>query len=148
MGRRVAESDDEIRACYPVMRQLRPHFTLDAFLERVRFQQERGYCLVFLEVDGAPVAVAGYKIRETLIDGRFLHVDDLVTSDVDRSQGHGSELLRWLGQRAEELSCLSLQLDSGVQRKDAHRFYEREGLTCTAYHYDFPIRGPASLDAP
>ena len=58
MGIRVAESDDEIRACYPVMRQLRPHFTLDAFLERVRFQQERGYCLVFLEVDGAPVAVA------------------------------------------------------------------------------------------
>ena len=132
---RVAETDDEIRVCYPVMRQLRPSFTLESFLERVGFQRGMGYYLAYLEVDDAAVAVAGYQIRETLVDGRFLHVDDLVTLDTERSRGHGGVLLRWLVGRAEELSCESLQLDSGVWRGDAHRFYEREGLERIAYHY-------------
>jgi len=93
---RVAETDDEIRVCYPVMRQLRPSFTLESFLERVGFQRRMGYHLVYLEVDDDAVAVAGYQIRETLVDGRFLHVDDLVTLDTRRSRGHGAVLLRWL----------------------------------------------------
>jgi GNAT superfamily N-acetyltransferase len=137
---RVAETDDEIRVCYPVMRQLRPSFTLESFLERVGFQRGMGYRLVYLEVDDAAVAVAGYQIRETLVDGRFLHVDDLNTLDTERSRGYGAALLRWLVGRATELSCESLQLDSGVWRGDAHRFYEREGLERIAYHYAVNMR--------
>jgi GNAT superfamily N-acetyltransferase len=140
MGVRFAETDEEIRACYPVMRQLRPSFTLESFIERISFQRRIGYQLVYLEVDGAVVAVAGYQIRETLIDGRFLHVDDLVTLDTERSHGRGAALLRWLVERAEDLSCESLQLDSGVWRGDAHRFYEREGLERIAYHYAVNMR--------
>jgi GNAT superfamily N-acetyltransferase len=98
-----------------------------------------GYCLVYLESEREAVAVAGFQIRETLVDGRFLHVDDLVTLEAERSRGYGAELLLWLARRAKELSCASLQLDSGVQRKDAHRFYEREGLTHTAYHFALPL---------
>ena len=139
MSIRVAETDQEIGECYPVMRQLRPHLTPESFLERVRFQERLGYCLVYLKTDGGPVAVAGFQIRETLVDGRFLHVDDLVTLDAERSQGHGAELIRWLARRSRELSCTGLQLDSGVQRKDAHRFYEREGLNVTACHFELPV---------
>jgi GNAT superfamily N-acetyltransferase len=141
---RMAETDDEIRRCYPVMRQLRPSFTLESFLERVGFQRGMGYHLVYLEVDGAAVAVAGYQIRETLVDGRFLHVDDLVTLDTERSRGHGAALLRWLVGHAEELACESLQLDTGVWREDAHRFYEREGLERFAYHYAVTMRPPST----
>ena len=144
----LAESNDQIRACYPVMRQLRPQFTAEAFLARVRFQQEHGYHLVCLESSGLPVAVAGYQVRETLIDGRFLHVDDLVALDSERSRGHGAQLLAWLAQRAEELGCASLQLDSGVQRGDAHRFYDREGLARTAVHFELTVRRTNAGDAP
>jgi len=135
-----AQTDDEIKTCYSVMRQLRPHYTVAAFVARVRFQQGLGYHLVCLEGPDGPLAVAGYQIRETLIDGRFLHVDDLVTDDGRRSRGHGGELLAWLIERARDLECDSLQLDSGVHREDAHRFYEREGLTRTAYHFSQQTR--------
>jgi hypothetical protein len=30
-----------------------------------------------------------------------------------------------------------------VQRKDAHRFYEREGLKVCAYHFEIPVGKPA-----
>lgn len=140
---RLASSDQEIAACFPVMRQLRPHLTADAFLSRVRSQARAGYRLARLEVDGRPVAVAGFRIVETLVSGRILNVDDLVTLDGERSKGHGAALLRWLLRRAEAESCERLELDSGVHRKDAHRFYEREGLRVRAYHFEIPVGRPA-----
>lgn len=139
-----ADSDEGIRVCYPVMHELRPMYSLEEFLERVRMQRKLGYHLVCLEVSGKPVAVAGYQIRETLVDGRFLHVDDLVALEVERSRGFGAKLLDWLIECAKELDCDSVQLDSAVRRGDAHRFYEREGLSRIAFHFSITTyEGPA-----
>lgn len=139
MGIRLASSDQEIAACFPVMHQLRPHLTPDAFLARVRSQEQAGYRLAYLEVDGRPVAVAGFRISESLASGRFLNVDDLVTLDAERSKGHGAQLLQWLLEYARTDGCQGLELDSGVQRKDAHRFYEREGLKIRSYHFEVGV---------
>jgi GNAT superfamily N-acetyltransferase len=143
MSIRLANSDQEIAACFPVMHQLRPHLTLDGFLVRVRSQQAVGYRLAYIEADGCPVAVAGFRILETLVSGRFLNVDDLVTRDTERSKGHGAQLLRWLIGQARAEGCQGLELDSGVQRRDAHRFYEREGLKVCAYHFEISVANPA-----
>ncbi len=139
MSIRLAETDGEIAACFPVMQQLRLHLNAETFVARVRSQERAGYRLAWVEAEGRPVAVAGFRILEMLATGRFLYVDDLVTLESTRSRGHGATLLRWLLQRAAAEDCVSLQLDSGVQRKDAHRFYEREGLRIVSYHFDRPI---------
>jgi GNAT superfamily N-acetyltransferase len=139
---RLASSDDEIDACFPVMQQLRPHLTRDSFRARVRSQGQAGYRLAYVEADDRPVAVAGFRVLETLVSGRLLNVDDLVTLDTERSRGHGARLLAWLLGRARAEGCQRLELDSGVQRKDAHRFYEREGLRISAYHFEIPIGEP------
>ena len=135
MSIRLAKSDQAIAACFAAMHQLRPHLTPDSFLSRVRSQQEAGYCLAYVESQGHPVAVAGFRILETLGSGRFLNVDDLVTLDSERSKGHGTRLLKWLIGWAEAESCGRLELDSAMQRKDAHRFYEREGMGISAYRF-------------
>jgi hypothetical protein len=44
-------------------------------------------------------------------------------------------LMDWLKQQAKERSCVQLQLDSGVQREQTHRFYFREGLTINCHHF-------------
>ncbi|MGD8690350.1 MAG: GNAT family N-acetyltransferase, partial [Gammaproteobacteria bacterium] len=44
-------------------------------------------------------------------------------------------LLDWLVGYAASNGCDQLHLDSGTQRKDAHRFYEREGLDMTSLHF-------------
>ena len=130
-----AESDEQIRGCYVVMRELRPHLAESEFVDRVRRQQKQGYRLVFLADAGEPVAVAGFRILENLAWGRFLYVDDLVTRADRRSEGHGRALLEWLHDLACREGCQELHLDSGVQRTDAHRFYAREGMDLTSYHY-------------
>lgn len=62
-------------------------------------------------------------------------MDDLITLPAHRSKGFGSRLLAWLREFAAKEGCLQMHLDSGMQRKDAHRFYEREGMAVSGFHF-------------
>ena len=135
MNIQIATSDSEITACYPVMRALRPHIGEEQFLSQFRAQESTGYRLAFVQATEGIVSVAGFRLSENLASGRFLYVDDLVTLPDYRSKGYGSKLLSWLKEYAVKAGCLQLHLDSGIQRKEAHRFYEREGMTLASFHF-------------
>jgi GNAT superfamily N-acetyltransferase len=131
----IAESDAEVLACFPVMRHLRDLESAPQFLSRFREQQRSGYRLAFVRDGGEPRAVAGFRIGENLAWGRHLYVDDLVTLPAARSNGYGAALLTWLAELAQSEGAEELHLDSGIARTDAHRFYEREGLEISSYHF-------------
>lgn len=133
-----AVSHAELVARFPVMVQLRPHLTLEDFCARVQRQQQQGYQLAYVVRQEDPdlvKGVAGFRIMENLVDGRILYVDDLVSAEGDRSQGYGAALLQWLADYAKAHDCVSLQLDSGVRRSLAHRFYFRHGMTISGFHF-------------
>jgi GNAT superfamily N-acetyltransferase len=130
-----AETDEAILACYDVMAQLRLHVGRAEFLPTVRAMQKDGLRLACIREAGRVVAVAGYRISTNLFCGKHLYVDDLVTDEAERSKGHGKELLAWLRQLAVDEDCEVFHLDSGVQRKRAHDFYEREGMELASYHF-------------
>jgi len=102
---RIAETDSEVAACSPVMRELRPHLDPRDFVQRIRRQQKDGYRLVFLEDRIGPVSVAGFRTAESLCWGRFLYVDNLVTSAPHRSKGYGGRLVSWLLEYAAKAGC-------------------------------------------
>ena len=131
----IAKSDSDIQACYPVMAQLRPHVAQGDFVARVRRMEKDGFRLAALREDGAVRAVAGYRVFENLFAGRVLYVDDLVTDQNTRSHGHGKAMLDWLSERARAEKCATLELDSGTQRVDAHRFYLRERMNIICFHF-------------
>lgn len=135
----VAETPEEIAGCFPVMRELRLHVELAAFVPQVQRQQRDGYRLAFVEVDGVVEACAGFRILENLALGRFLYVDDLVTAENARSRGHGARLMDWLIDQARAAGCAQLHLDSGVQRFAAHRFYLRERMEITSHHFGLKL---------
>ena len=138
---RLADSDEDLLACFPVMHQLRPQLVREQFVERVRLQQEQGYRMAMVE-DGAGVrAVAGFRIVENLAWGRHMYVDDLVTDEFSRSAGHGQALFTWLTDYARQHGCGELHLDSGVQRFDAHRFYLRNRMLISSHHFSLRIAG-------
>lgn len=138
---RTAMTDDDVRRCFPVMAQLRPHLNADGFVPRVRSMQQEGFELAFLEEDGEVRAVAGFRCHDLLFSGRTLYVDDLVTDGRQRSRGHGAALLGWLEEEARARGCATLTLDSGVQRTEAHRFYFRQRMSIVGYHFSLPLAG-------
>jgi GNAT superfamily N-acetyltransferase len=125
----------------PVLRELRPHLD-EASLEAV-YQEGHPQGLRFLAAyDGDRcVGVAGWRILALTFAGRKLYVDDLVTTGDGRSKGVGHALLAELETRARARNCTVLDLDSGVQRHDAHRFYFRERMHISSHHFTKALGG-------
>jgi len=137
----------ETHLAYQAMLELRPNIETETeFVARVNdVQRAAGYRLVASFDDGDDVAagVAGFRFGDMLAWGHYLYVDDLVTREGSRRAGHATRLLDWLGAEAERNSCDSLQLDSGVNRHDAHRLYLSWGYTITGHHFGRVLREPA-----
>lgn len=131
----LAESDEQILNCFSTMSQLRPHLQRNEFVDRIRQQMNSGYKLAFVETENRVVAVAGFRLSECLAKGKFFYVDDLVVEEVVRSKSYGQQLFQWLIEYAQQHDCQQLELDSGVQRFDAHRFYFRQRMSISGYHF-------------
>jgi GNAT superfamily N-acetyltransferase len=115
----------EFRAAYPVMNELRTHLMdVDEYESTLAEMRAGGYRMFAAEEDGEIVALAGIAIRTNFYYGRFLYVYDLITSEGKRSKGYGKLLLDHLEALARADGCQTIALSSGVQRSDAHRFYE------------------------
>lgn len=132
---RLCTTDADIAACLPVLAQLRPQLNGDNIVSRVREQMRLGYQLAALSDDGEVRAVAGFRFGLNLPWGRHLYVDDLVTDGAARSRGHGARLFGWLCAEARAGDCETLQLDSGVQRFGAHRFYLQQRMRIASHHF-------------
>ncbi|MCG8314509.1 MAG: GNAT family N-acetyltransferase [Pseudomonadales bacterium] len=132
---RKAVTDEEVLACFDVLVELRPHLKRENFLDQVREMESDGYELAYIKDSDQIVAVAGYRVYSNLFMGKHLYVDDLVTSTIARSKGHGESMINWLRGQAVEQGCNYLHLDSGTHRDQAHKFYFRQGLTIASYHF-------------
>jgi GNAT superfamily N-acetyltransferase len=134
---KLADSDADLRRCFPIIRQLRTHLDQEeAFVAQARRQMAKEqWRMAFVEDEGEVVALAGFRLLEALHSGKTLYVDDLVTREDQRSKGHGETLMRWLESRARTAGCQTFSLDSGTQRTEAHRFYFRMGMTISSFHF-------------
>ncbi|WP_442785812.1 GNAT family N-acetyltransferase [Lentibacillus sp. Marseille-P4043] len=119
------QSQKEIIQVFPVIKQLRTHLDETTYLELVTDAMENdGYKMFALLDNYEIVAVAGFKPMITLYYGRFVWVCDLVTDRNNRSKGYGERLLAYVHEWAIEHHYESVALSSGLQRKNAHRFYK------------------------
>lgn len=140
----LAATDAQIDACFPVMVQLRPQLQAQGFVAQIRRLAAGGFLLAGVEVDRTVVAVAGFRLTKNLSRGRFVYVDDLVVDGAWRSRGYGQALLDWLVDYATRHHCTAVELDSGVQRFAAHRFYFQQRMVISAHHFSLPLDAPAS----
>ena len=123
-----------------VLQQLRPHLTPESFAAIYAEGHPQGLRFTAAYRDDRCLAVAGWRVIATTSTTRKLYVDDLVTADASRSTGVGHALLSHLEERAHDAGCTVLDLDSGVQRHDAHRFYLRERMHITSHHFAKKLR--------
>lgn len=119
------KEEKEWQEAFPVMKQLRGHLDEENFIYLVKESiQKENYRLAALYENEKIVAVTGFMPMITLYNGKFIWVCDLVTDINKRSRGYGKALLEFVHQWAKENDYGIVSLSSGLQRKDAHRFYE------------------------
>lgn len=124
---RELKTEAELTEAFPIMQQLRTHLDLRTYLELIKEAQEKhDYRMHTLYDAEEIVAVIGYMPMTTLYYGRFIWICDFVTDSNKRSKGYGRKLLSFIENQAAKDGYESVALSSGLQREDAHRFYEEK----------------------
>jgi GNAT superfamily N-acetyltransferase len=137
---RELETRSEWREAYPIVKQLHTDLDEATYLDRLPGMTTDGYRLFAGVVDGEIVALAGVGIETNMYYGRHLWVYELITNAEHRSRGYGLEILSFVEEWAERRGCELVALSSGIQREDAHRFYEeRAGMERASYVYKRPL---------
>lgn len=136
------EHSADLAASFPVMKELRPHLADQAtYIVQVEHQRAQGYRLLAAWQDGAIVGLAGYRLQDNLLYGRFVYVDDLVVTAALHRGGVGQRLLQAVRQQAIALRCQHFVLDTGLHMALAQRFYFRQGLLARGMHFVEPLSG-------
>lgn len=118
-----------------VHRQLRTKLPADYAAKMQRVFAGGGRMLIAVEAETV-VGVAIWRVHENTFNGVQMYVDDLITDETRRSRGVGHALMESLQRMARTLGCEVYTLDSGTHRQQAHKFYFREGMVVTAFHFD------------
>lgn len=121
---------------FAVLVQLRTHLDRETF-DRLHREGARQGLVFTAAFDGEDrcLGVAGWRILDTTSSVRKLYIEDLVVDDEHRSTGVGAALLEHFERRARAAGCRTVELDSGRQRLDAHRFYRRLGYEDVSRHF-------------
>lgn len=117
-----------------VHRQLRPALP-KGYAAAVQQVFEHGGRMAVAADGERVVAVMVWRLLVNTAYRRALYIDDLVTDETARSTGAGKSLLDWAGNKAIAMHCDWLSLDSGTHRHDAHRFYFRERMAVSSFHF-------------
>ena len=121
-----------------VHRQLRPQIPTD-YVGRIREIVSKGAEMAVAVVDGEVAGLAVWRVVERTLSKRELYCDDLVTDERQRSTGVGHALMAHMEGVARARGCDLYTLDSGTHRQQAHKFYFREGMTITSFHFGRPL---------
>lgn len=137
----IEHSTDDLEASFAVMKELRPHLRDRAtYAVQIDHQRTQGYRLLAAWSDGAIVGLAGYRLMDNLLYGRFVYVDDLVVTASLHRSGIGERLLQAARQQAIALNCENFVLDTGLHMALAQRFYFYQGLLAQGMHFVEPLK--------
>ena len=132
----LIESKAQCRECFAVMQELRPHLTdVESFVEQVFRQGEQGFRLLALREHGQVIGLAGFRVTENTLYGRFVYIDDLVVTASQQRRELGAGLLEEVRRRTRALGYRYLVLDTGLHMPLAQRFYFRQGLLAKGMHF-------------
>jgi GNAT superfamily N-acetyltransferase len=123
-----------LAAAEAVHRQLRPQLPAD-YPKRMKEVFGSGAEMAVAVVEGHVAGITVFRIIEKTFTGRELYCDDLVTDEKRRSGGVGHALIAYMEKVGRERRCDMLALDSGTHRQQAHKFYFREQMPITAFHF-------------
>jgi GNAT superfamily N-acetyltransferase len=98
-------------------------------------------CAVLVaEADGELIGfITAYQDLHSVRFGYRAWVEDFAVHPERRSRGVGRALLEAAKAWARERGATHLELDSAEGRKDAHRFYEREGAAYRSFSFGWEL---------
>ncbi len=118
----------ELYTIYDVVKQLRDTLSYEEFEDLIYDMRDMEYKMIGVMDADKLISYAGVAIQTNLYHKRHLFVFDLVTDEKFRGKGYGKTLMDYLVDYARMGMCEKIVLSSGLQREEAHLFYEKNGF--------------------
>lgn len=108
-----------------------PDYSRERARKGIRWALEQPHSDILLACEGRELVglASVYADIQSIRYGPRCWLQDLVVAAGARRRGIGRKLLDAATEWAKKHGCTHLELASGTGRKDAHRFYLREGMT-------------------
>lgn len=98
--------------------------------------QSENYCCLVLEESGAVIGALNLRFEEQLHHAeRIAEIMEFAVDADYRSRGLGAGLFAHACDTARKQGCVQIEVACNQLRRDAHRFYLREGMH--SFHYKF-----------
>jgi len=118
----------ELYTVYDVIKQLRTQLSYKEFEDLIYDMKYMDYKMIGIMDGEELITYAGVSIQTNLYHKRHLYVFDLVTDTKYRFEGYGKMMLEYLVDFAKIGMCENIITSSGLDRGEAHRFYESYGF--------------------
>ena len=102
---------------------------LDEMILNNNYKMVAGY------IDNKMIAVSGYRIARMLYCGRYLQACNLVVDENFRGRGVGKKILNYLENKARNMGCNKMVLDSYTENKKSHSLYFNESFYIRGFHF-------------
>lgn len=126
---------EELPSILPLIEQHNAKLSPEELRRRLELMIPNGYHCIAAFQNERMVGVAGYWHGTKFWCGEYLEPDNVFVLPELRSAGIGAKLMDWLEDKARELGCKCVALDSYVTYAGAHKFYFRRGYEIVGFHF-------------
>lgn len=126
---------EELPSILPLVEQHNPKLAPEELRRRLGEMISHGYKCIAAFQDGRMLGVSGYWVGAKFWCGKYLEPDNVFVLPELRSAGIGAKMMDFLEEKARQLHCKVVALDSYVTYTGAHRFYIRRGYEIVGFHF-------------
>ena len=123
----------ELLTAYEVVSQLRVDLSYKEFEDLIYDMRDMEYKMLGIMNGEELITYAGVTVQTNLYHKRHLYVFELVTDEKHRGKKYGKMMLDYLYDYAKIGMCENIVLSSGLQKEEAHNFYEKNGFIKKSY---------------
>lgn len=126
---------DEMLKHHPILCHLYPNLTLENYQNMLQKMLPNKYYQVGVFDGETCIAICGYWLGTKLWCGDYLEYDNIVVHQDFRSSGAGKLIFDYLTQKAIDLKCNMMSLDSYTSNFKAHKFFYNQGFSPKGFHF-------------
>ncbi len=128
-------TQDELPLILPLVATRNPQTASAELRRRLEVMIGHGYHCIAVFLDDRVIGIAGYWLGARFYCGEYMDVDNVVVEESMRSSGIGTLLMEWMENKAQELGCKVVVLDSYITLAGAHKFYFGRGYHILGFHF-------------
>lgn len=128
-------SKEEMLEMFPLLLEVYPGLTKEEYSSELDNMLKLSYGQVGVFIEKNCVGMTGYWIGSKLWCGKYMELDNVVVAASHRSTGVGDFLFDYMREKAEQLDCTLLALDSYTDNFKAHKFFYKKNYIPRGFHF-------------